>query len=244
VLDFQRGGEAARNLNSFYTVTRAMVTDAGVTSSLDLLQGLVSMFARIRAAWGACGADGGSVGAYATPSCLHPSAGRAATEHFALGGQLFRGWKRRMEGLMYEAARQTLLSRQRFTSRDSWRRRVALFAANATSVSKSVRKIRGPVEEMGPIMAESTELLRMQPELEGQLELYKSQLGDLQTTLGQIRVMLLARQASLEAGRAQLIRRLAVDGRVSPDTLRTLICCQSHEISHSIYKRPDLRFFA
>ena len=41
VLDFQRAGEAARNLNSFYTVTRAMVTEAGVTSSLDLLQELV-----------------------------------------------------------------------------------------------------------------------------------------------------------------------------------------------------------
>jgi flagellar protein FliS len=51
VLDFQRGGEAARNLNSFYTVTRAMVTEAGVTSSVDALQELVSMFARIRAAW-------------------------------------------------------------------------------------------------------------------------------------------------------------------------------------------------
>ena len=51
VLDFQRGGEAARNLNSFYTITRAMVTDAGVTSSVDQLQGLVSMFARLRAAW-------------------------------------------------------------------------------------------------------------------------------------------------------------------------------------------------
>ncbi len=51
VLDFQRGGEAARNLNSFYTVTRAMVTEAGVSSSVELLQELVSMFARIRAAW-------------------------------------------------------------------------------------------------------------------------------------------------------------------------------------------------
>ena len=51
VLDFQRGREAARILNSFYTITRTMVTDAGVTSSLDLLQELVSMFARIRAAW-------------------------------------------------------------------------------------------------------------------------------------------------------------------------------------------------
>jgi flagellar protein FliS len=51
VLDFERGGEAARNLTSFYTVTRAMVNEAGVTSSVELLQELVSMFARIRAAW-------------------------------------------------------------------------------------------------------------------------------------------------------------------------------------------------
>jgi flagellar protein FliS len=51
VLDFQRGGEAARNLDSFYTITRGMVTEAGVTSSVDQLQELVSMFARIRAAW-------------------------------------------------------------------------------------------------------------------------------------------------------------------------------------------------
>jgi flagellar protein FliS len=51
VLDFQRGGEAARNLNNFYTVTRAMVTEAGVTCSVERLQELVSMFARLRAAW-------------------------------------------------------------------------------------------------------------------------------------------------------------------------------------------------
>jgi len=51
VLDFQRGGEAARNLDSFYTVTRAMVNEGGVTSSVELLQELVSMFARLRAAW-------------------------------------------------------------------------------------------------------------------------------------------------------------------------------------------------
>ncbi|HWN75283.1 MAG TPA: flagellar protein FliS [Candidatus Udaeobacter sp.] len=51
MLDFQRCGEAARNLNSFYTITRRMVTEAGVTSSVDQLQELVSMFARIRAAW-------------------------------------------------------------------------------------------------------------------------------------------------------------------------------------------------
>jgi hypothetical protein len=104
---------------------------------------------------------------------------------------------------MYEGMRQTLL---RVNAS------LAGLLADATRALRGecdfsvedVRKIRGPVEEMAPVMAHSTELLRMQPELAGQLDLYKSQLGELQTTLGQIRVMLLARQASLEAGRAQL----------------------------------------
>jgi len=38
----------------------------------------------------------------------------------------------------------------------------------------------------------------------GQLDLYTSHRGDLQTTLERIRIMLLARQAGLEAGRSQL----------------------------------------
>lgn len=51
VLDQERGGEAARNLDSFYTVTRGMVMEAGVKCSVERLQELVSMFARLRAAW-------------------------------------------------------------------------------------------------------------------------------------------------------------------------------------------------
>jgi len=51
VLDFERGGEAARRLNSFYNVTRAMVTEAGVMSSSEKLEELIAMFARLRAAW-------------------------------------------------------------------------------------------------------------------------------------------------------------------------------------------------
>jgi len=51
VLDHERGGEAARNLKSFYTVTRGMVIEAGVKCSVEMLQELVSMFARLRAAW-------------------------------------------------------------------------------------------------------------------------------------------------------------------------------------------------
>ena len=51
VLDFERGGEAARHLNNFYTVTRGMAIEAGVKSSVEMLQELVAMFARLRAAW-------------------------------------------------------------------------------------------------------------------------------------------------------------------------------------------------
>ena len=104
---------------------------------------------------------------------------------------------------MYEAARQTLLRVNASLAGLLAEARRALCGECDFGV-EDIRKIRGPVEEMAPIMAGSTELLRMQPELDDQLELYKSQLGNLQTTLGQIRVMLLARQASLEAGRAQL----------------------------------------
>ncbi|HET7106226.1 MAG TPA: flagellar export chaperone FliS [Candidatus Acidoferrum sp.] len=51
VLDYERGGEPARRLNSYYTVTRGMVLEAGVKCSVDMLQELVAMFARLRAAW-------------------------------------------------------------------------------------------------------------------------------------------------------------------------------------------------
>lgn len=62
-----------------------------------------------------------------------------------------------------------------------------------------VRQLREPVEEMAPIVAQSQNLQREHPEMAGQLDQYKRQLGELQTTLNQLRVMLLARQASLRA---------------------------------------------
>jgi hypothetical protein len=108
-----------------------------------------------------------------------------------------------MEGLMYAGIRETLLRVNASLAGLLTEARRAV-QGECDFCVEDVRKIRGPVEEMAPIMAESAELLRRQPELEGELDLYKSQLGDLQATLGQIRVMLLARQASLEAGRAQL----------------------------------------
>jgi flagellar secretion chaperone FliS len=51
VLDFERGGEAARRLQSFYKVTRAMTLEASVQSSREKFQELIAMFARLRAAW-------------------------------------------------------------------------------------------------------------------------------------------------------------------------------------------------
>jgi len=69
---------------------------------------------------------------------------------------------------------------------------------------EEVRSIRQPVEEMAEIVDRAAELRRLQPEISTELDTYKSRLGDLQTTLSQIQVMLLARQASMEAGRAQL----------------------------------------
>lgn len=69
---------------------------------------------------------------------------------------------------------------------------------------EEVGKIRQPVEEMAGIVARSAELRRLQPEIAGELDLYKAQLGEMQAALAKVRAMLLARQASLEAGRAQL----------------------------------------
>ena len=51
VLDFERGGEVARNLNNFYDVTRPMVTNASMSNSREKFQELVDMFTRIRGAW-------------------------------------------------------------------------------------------------------------------------------------------------------------------------------------------------
>lgn len=51
VLDFDRGGEAARNLNNFYRITRALATEASVLGSREKFLELIAMFARLRAAW-------------------------------------------------------------------------------------------------------------------------------------------------------------------------------------------------
>jgi flagellar secretion chaperone FliS len=51
VLDFERGGETARNLDRFYSVARVMLTDASIHSSSETFHELIAMFARLRRAW-------------------------------------------------------------------------------------------------------------------------------------------------------------------------------------------------
>jgi len=51
VLDFERGGDVARILDSFYNVTRAMIMQASITCSREKLQEVIGMFTRLRAAW-------------------------------------------------------------------------------------------------------------------------------------------------------------------------------------------------
>src|SRR4029077_11037071 len=68
---------------------------------------------------------------------------------------------------------------------------------------ENVRQLRRTIEKMVPILALSPGLSRSQPEIAGQLNFYKSQLNDLQTTIHKLRIMLLAQQASLHAGQSQ-----------------------------------------
>lgn len=51
VLDFERGGEAARHLSDFYTLMRPLITQASMTNSREKFQDLVEKFARLRTAW-------------------------------------------------------------------------------------------------------------------------------------------------------------------------------------------------
>jgi flagellar secretion chaperone FliS len=51
VLDFEQGGEAAKNLNAFYEVMRAKIMQASIASSHEQCEEVISCFTRIRAAW-------------------------------------------------------------------------------------------------------------------------------------------------------------------------------------------------
>ena len=69
---------------------------------------------------------------------------------------------------------------------------------------EDVREIREPIQEMEPIVINIHAIRESEPALSEQLDEYRSHIHELQTTLDQIRIMLLARQASLQATRAQM----------------------------------------
>ena len=51
VLDFERGGEPARHLDSFYKVVRDLLVQASMNESHEKFQEVVAMVTRIRSAW-------------------------------------------------------------------------------------------------------------------------------------------------------------------------------------------------
>ena len=67
-----------------------------------------------------------------------------------------------------------------------------------------VEDLSEPIQEMAPLMARAGEVRATDPWVARDLDLYKSQLSELQTALEQVRVMLLAQRAQMDAGRAQL----------------------------------------
>jgi hypothetical protein len=62
-----------------------------------------------------------------------------------------------------------------------------------------VRRLQEPVGEMAVIVAQASELRRLQPEISGHLDRYKTQLRELQSTLIQVRIMLHTRQTRMQA---------------------------------------------
>jgi hypothetical protein len=67
-----------------------------------------------------------------------------------------------------------------------------------------VRALRSLLAEMEPVIARSAEWRKNHPEFAAQLDLYKSQLLELQKTTEQLRVALLVQRATLEARRERV----------------------------------------
>ena len=69
---------------------------------------------------------------------------------------------------------------------------------------EQVRELSRHIGEMDSVCAQTPEVRLLRPDVDGELDLYKSQLGELGTTLHQVRLMLLSQRAQMEANRAQL----------------------------------------
>lgn len=67
-----------------------------------------------------------------------------------------------------------------------------------------VREIAEPVGMMQPIVADAEQLRTIHPDLNGELEAYAGNLGEMQVALEQMRFMILARRAHIEAMRSHV----------------------------------------
>jgi hypothetical protein len=76
----------------------------------------------------------------------------------------------------------------------------------------NVRQLRATLAEIAPLVAQSNVLCETHPEVAVSLQLYKSQLRELQALLFQIRIVLQTRQAAVSASRSH---SAAVSGWVS-----------------------------
>jgi flagellar protein FliS len=51
VLDHERGGEAAKYLDRFYSITRGMIVEANIRATPESLEELINLFGGLREAW-------------------------------------------------------------------------------------------------------------------------------------------------------------------------------------------------
>jgi len=69
---------------------------------------------------------------------------------------------------------------------------------------EDVRAIAEPVGQMQTIVTDAAQLRTIHPDLDGELEAYAGNLGEMQVALDQMRFMLIARRAHIEAMRSHL----------------------------------------
>jgi hypothetical protein len=69
---------------------------------------------------------------------------------------------------------------------------------------EQVRALSSAIQEAAPVIARAAESRAGEPELAGELELYKAALRELQTALDHIHLMLLTQRAQMETRRGQL----------------------------------------
>lgn len=89
VLDHERGGDVARQLRGFYSVTRAMIVEANIRASRERIEKLTELFKPLRQAWQHVEEDvsGGrsTLGASAQFPALKPNPSAASPQREAVG---------------------------------------------------------------------------------------------------------------------------------------------------------------